>query len=86
MRRGIGLALVALSFLGCPGCTLNDRLKDAVRDPVCGKTVVKESATITRVFLRKTYYFDSEDCAGIFELHPARYCDMSSALYPVYDY
>jgi YHS domain-containing protein len=86
MRRNIGLVLLALSYFGCTGCTLNDRLKDTVRDPVCGKTVVKEGATITRLYLRKTYYFDSEECAGSFDLHPARYCDVSSTMYPVYDY
>jgi Cu+-exporting ATPase len=65
---------------------LNDRLVETVQDPVCGKRVDKRTAAAERELLRKIYYFDSEDCARKFDAHPARYYDVASGMYPVYDY
>jgi len=79
--RVLGLLLLAVA-----GCTLNDRLRDPLRDPVCGVLVEKAEAPATRTFLRKAYYFDSEECARRFDAHPARYCDVASTMYPEYDY
>ena len=79
------LARLAVLLLGS-GCTVNDRLRESVHDPVCGHVVEKAKAATTRDFLRKTYYFDSDECAQRFDAHPARYCDVASAMYPVYDY
>ncbi|MBI3856308.1 MAG: YHS domain-containing protein [Planctomycetes bacterium] len=73
-------------LLWAGGCTLPDRRLDAVRDPVCGRIVEKKSATASLTYLRKVYYFDSEECLRTFDAHPARYCDVASALYPEYDY
>lgn len=77
---------MAAGLLAAGGCTLNDRLLSSVHDPVCGKLVEKSEPCAEREFLRKTYYFDSEECARTFDAHPARYCDVASAMYPVYDY
>jgi len=77
----LGIGWIALS-----GCTLNDRLLESARDPVCGKTVEKRKAFTERELLRKIYYFDSEECAREFDAHPARYHDVASGMYPVYDY
>jgi len=79
-------ALLSLGVLAASGCTVNDRLLESVRDPVCGRTVEKKKAVAEREHLRKTYCFDSEECARTFDAHPARYCDVASTLYPVYDY
>jgi YHS domain-containing protein len=78
------LLVIVSSVIG--GCTLNDRLAESVRDPVCGKVVEKKEAVAERELLRKAYYFDSEDCARKFDAHPARYYDPASGMYPVYDY
>jgi len=88
MKTTRGLRLVAFAVLSFPlaGCTLNDRLLESVHDPVCGTMVEKAKAATIRRFLRKTYYFDSDDCAQRFDTHPARYCDVASAMYPEYDY
>jgi len=75
-----------VGLLAAVGCTLNDRLTETVRDPVCGKVVEKSGATATRDLFRKTYYFDSDECARTFDLHPARYYDVASGMYPEYDY
>jgi YHS domain-containing protein len=80
------LLMTGLLFLLAAGCTLNDRLVDTARDPVCGKVVVKASPEATRTYLRKNYYFDSDGCARTFDAHPARYCDGASTLYPQYEY
>jgi YHS domain-containing protein len=77
---------VAVCLLALGGCTLNDRLTEFARDPVCGKGVEKRSAVASRDFLRKTYYFDTEECARSFDAHPARYYDAASGMYPEYDY
>jgi len=84
--RGATGALLALCLLALGGCTLNDRLVESVRDPVCGKIVEKKTAAAERELLRKIYYFDSEECARKFDAHPARYYDVASGMYPVYDY
>jgi YHS domain-containing protein len=83
-----GLQRLVLGVLlpAAAGCTLNDRLQDAAHDPVCGTVVEKAKAPATRSFLRRTYYFDTEDCARTFDAHPARYCDIASTMYPEYDY
>lgn len=78
---GLMAALVLIS-----GCTLNDRYDESARDPVCGRSLEKKSAPETRTYLRKAYYFDSDACARSFDEHPARYCDVNSAMYPNYDY
>jgi len=80
------LLITACLFLLTTGCTLNDRLVDTARDPVCGKMVVKASPEATRTYLRKNYYFDSDECARTFDNHPARFCDGASTLYPQYEY
>jgi len=79
-----GLVISVLLAIG--GCTLNDRLVETVQDPVCGNRVDKRTAAAERELLRKIYYFDSEDCARKFDAHPARYYDVASGMYPVYDY
>ncbi|HVE42978.1 MAG TPA: YHS domain-containing protein [Planctomycetota bacterium] len=79
-------AIVAVCLIATGGCTLNDRLTESVRDPVCGNVVEKKKAAALRDLLRKTYYFDSEECARTFDRHPARYYDVASGMYPEYDY
>jgi YHS domain-containing protein len=90
LERPVNRALRLLTFIGvllaAAGCTLNDRLLETVRDPVCGARVEKKAATVTRTLLRKAYYFDSEECARTFDAHPARWCDLASTMYPEYDY
>ena len=78
--------VLAMGLLAVGGCTLNDRLLETVRDPVCGRSVEKKNAVAERDLLRKTYYFDSEECARKFDAHPGRYYDVASGMYPVYDY
>lgn len=83
----IVLFLLAAALLPvAAGCTLNDRLQETAIDPVCGRPVEKSPAALSLRFLRKDYFFDSEECARAFDAHPARYCDVASAMYPVYDY
>ena len=86
IRGVLRSATIAAGLLSAAGCTLNDRLLESVHDPVCGKMVEKSKAPVEREFLRKTYYFDSEACAHTFDVHPARYCDVASTMYPEYDY
>jgi len=86
MKRILGAGLVSLALSLAAGCSVNDRMRESLPDPVCGKLIDRKTATITRVYLRKTYYFDREECAGTFDRHPARYCDVASAMYPEYDY
>jgi len=86
-RRGVVTSLLlAIGLIALSGCTLNDRLLETVLDPVCGRTVEKKKAFTERELLRKIYYFDSEECAREFDAHPARYYDVASGMYPVYDY
>ena len=82
----IRAAGIAIALLVAGGCTLNDRLLASVHDPVCGRLVEKSKAGAEREYLRKTYYFDSDECARTFDAHPARYCDVASTMSPVYDY
>lgn len=42
-------------------------------DPVCGMTVVKESAAATRLYAAATYYFCNPSCADAFDDQPERY-------------
>jgi YHS domain-containing protein len=85
-RRIVGSVLLAMGLGAIGGCTLNDRLLESVHDPVCGRMVEKKHAFAERELLRKIYYFDSEECAREFDAHPARYYDVASGMYPVYDY
>jgi YHS domain-containing protein len=80
------LTMAGILWVAMGGCTLNDRLLDSARDPVCGRVVDKKQAGASRELLRKTYYFDSEECAGKFDAHPGRYYDVASGMYPIYDY
>jgi len=83
---GRSILVLAIGLVAVGGCTLNDRLLETVHDPVCGKSVDKRNAVAERELLRKTYYFDSEECARKFDAHPGRYYDVASGMYPVYDY
>jgi YHS domain-containing protein len=85
-RGVVSTVLLAIGLTAVGGCTLNDRFLEAVHDPVCGKPVEKKKAFTERELLRKIYYFDSEECARQFDAHPARYYDVASGMYPVYDY
>jgi YHS domain-containing protein len=84
--RGFRRLVLGVLLPAASGCTLNERLQDSVQDPVCGAVVEKAKAPATRTYLRKRYFFDSEECARRFDAHPARYCDVASTMYPEYDY
>lgn len=43
------------------------------RDPVCGMTVLEESAEGKAEFQGKTYYFCSDQCMRDFQSNPTKY-------------
>lgn len=43
------------------------------RDPVCGMTVLEESAQGKAEFQGKTYYFCSDQCMRDFQSNPEKY-------------
>lgn len=57
------------------GCTLRDVNQSPLKDPVCGSPVTREQS-IARHYDGEDYYFDREECARKFDLHPVRYIDM----------
>jgi YHS domain-containing protein len=51
-----------------------------------GRRLRRKNAFTSANCSGKIYYFDSEECARQFDAHPARYYDVASGMYPVYDY
>jgi len=44
-----------------------------VKDPVCGMTVRKKTATATSKHMGKTFYFCGQSCKGKFDTNPKKY-------------
>jgi YHS domain-containing protein len=73
--KAIFMSFAFAMLVGCLGCTPYQPDRDHLKDPVCGRRVQPDRA-IVRCYDGWEYYFDSEDCARKFDLHPARYVDM----------
>src|SRR5271163_4078424 len=58
---------------------MNEHIKTAEKDPVCGMTVAPDRAAARSAFDGKTFYFCSKGCAAKFAASPEKYQDAPTA-------